>query len=94
MEKDTQKGIAMISAVTHALKARREHNDVGAAMNEVSRLAKSERDEQTKVGMIAAASKALEIAERNPDFSDRKVITQVMSDLPSIISTVKEHSVN
>jgi hypothetical protein len=61
-------------------------------MNEVARLAKDEKDEQAKVGMIAAASKALEIAERNPSFSDRKIISQVMADLPSILSTVKEHS--
>jgi hypothetical protein len=82
----------MISAVTHALKTRRELGDSGSAMNVVTKLAREQRDEQAKIGMIAAASKALEIAERNPDMTDRKIINQVMSDLPGILSTVREHS--
>lgn len=92
MEKETQRGIAMISAATHALKARREFNDSGSAMNVVTKLIKEQKDEQTKIGMIAAASKALEIADRNPELTDRAIINQVMVELPGIMSTVKEHS--
>lgn len=92
MEKDTLRGIAMISAATHALKTFRQTGEVGSAMNEVTRLAKQERDEQAKVGMIAAASKALKIAEREDGMTDRQIINQVMSELPEIIATVKQHS--
>lgn len=93
MEEDTQRGIAMISAASHALKALREHRgDVGQAMNDVSRFVREQRNEQTKIGMIAAASKAIEIAERNPEMSDRNVINQLMVELDSIIAVVRQHS--
>jgi hypothetical protein len=87
MEKDTKKGIGMISAASEALNYRKEHP---AASNEqimghVSKFIAKERDSSLKLPMVAAASKALTIAERAPDLSDKQIIGKVMNELPLLM---------
>jgi hypothetical protein len=45
----------------------------------------SKTDENTKLLMVAAASKALEILRKNPRFNHRQVLSEVMQELDSII---------
>lgn len=89
MEKITKKGISMISAASHALKFYRESGSHEKAMNQVSRVISEERNEEVKLGMVAAASKALSIAEKNPSMTDKQVVNQVMEELPMIISSIE-----
>ncbi|MEK6935226.1 MAG: hypothetical protein AABW67_00405 [Nanoarchaeota archaeon] len=52
----------------------------------------SKADENTKLLMVAAASKALEILRKNPRFNHRQVLSEVMQELDSIIEeTSKEN---
>lgn len=93
MEKNTKKGISMISAVSHALSYRKANPDATneSIMNKVSQLVYDEKDSHAKLAMIAAASKAISIAERNERLSDREIINQVMQDLPSILQSVDKN---
>jgi len=45
----------------------------------------SKADENTKLLMVAAASKALEILRKNPRLNHRQVLSEVMQELDSII---------
>ncbi len=45
----------------------------------------SKADENTKLLMVAAASKALEILRENPRLNHRQVLSQVMEELDSVI---------
>jgi hypothetical protein len=92
MEKITKKGISMISAASHALKFYRESGSHEKAMNRVGRVISDERNELTKLGMIAAASKALSIAEKNPGLADKQIVNQVMAELPALISSIESQA--
>ena len=84
-------GVKMISSATKAfelrLKSGMSHEEV---LIQISKMASVERDQKVKIGMIAAASKALSIIDQNPSYNERQVIGEVMKELPSIIETANE----
>jgi len=68
MKKDIYKKIRMIAAVSEALSFKKGNSDADneKALRHISKFVSSERDEETKIGMIASASRALSIQERSP----------------------------
>ncbi len=90
MEKEIHKQTRMIASVSEALAFRRKNPAVDneLVLKHISKFILSEKDDMTKIGMIASAAKALEITERTPSLKDREVIRLVMSDLGNIMSNI------
>jgi len=86
------KQVHMMSAVTEVLKFRKGNPKVDneKMMQHISNMAKNIRNQQTKIGMVAAASKALSIIEIEPNLTDKEVMKKVMNELPNILDNMKE----
>ena len=94
MEKsDLDNEVKMISAVSRALELRKVENDNEKIINQISNFSSQEKSEETKLRMIAAASKALDIAERNPRLKDKEIIKQVSRELSSISQEINKHKI-
>ena len=48
------------------------------------------RDQRIKLAMIAAAGKAFEMANQNPDVSEKELLKQFVDKIPSILETMDE----
>lgn len=90
MEKEIHKQTRMIAAVTEALSFKRKNftSDNQVILKHIAKFVSVEADELTKIGMIASASKALEISERNPAMKEREIIKQVVNELDGIIQQI------
>jgi len=84
--------VNMMTAVTEVLNFRKNNPnaDHEKIMQHISNIAKNTRNHQAKLGMIASASKALSIIEKNPRLTDKEVIKQVMEEIPNILQKIRE----
>jgi len=48
------------------------------------------RDEKTKIGMIAAASKALALSKKNRYMTEKQMLRDFMRELPAISESISE----
>jgi len=87
-EKDVDIKIKMISAVTEALAFRRIEQDNEKILSHISLLVSGEKNEETKLAMIAAASKSLEIAEKG--LRDKEIIKRIALDSQNILKNIKK----
>ncbi len=85
-------GVKMISSASKAFELRKGNSSMGEneILAHISRMAYSERDQKVKIGMMAAASKALSIIDRNPNYNERQVLREVMQELPGILALANE----
>jgi hypothetical protein len=88
-----EEGIKMVSAVAEIFAFRRlnpniEKEDI---LQHIANFVATERDEQTKIAMVAAASKAADMIENNPYLSEKETIRTIMQEIPSILMTVSEN---
>lgn len=91
-KEEIEDGIKMLSAISEALRFRKDSSyiDTERIMNNLMDFIRVKKSEKTKLLMIAAASKALSIVERNPHLDDRMIIKMVMVDFPSMFEIVEE----
>jgi len=87
-EKDVDIKIKMISAVTEALAFRRIEQDNEKILSHISLLVSGEKNEETKLAMIAAASKSLEVADAG--LKDKEIIKKVIQDSQNILKNIKK----
>lgn len=92
-KKELDKELKMVSAISRALEMRRIENDNEKVLSDISRFVSQEKKEETKLGMIAAASMSLDIADRNPNMKDREIIKTVIKELSSINEEISKHSI-
>ncbi|MEK6881597.1 MAG: hypothetical protein AABY22_18390 [Nanoarchaeota archaeon] len=84
-------GVKLISSAAKVFELyKKENMSPEEIMEQVSRMASVERDAKIKIGMIASASKALSILEKNPLYSEKQVLHEVMNELPKIMATAGE----
>ena len=88
---EIDKKVKMISSVSQALSFRKKNSnaDNEEILKHISQFVKQEKDKQTKLLMIAASSKALQILDKAPFLTDREIIRKVMQDLPEILENTK-----
>lgn len=89
MEKDLE--IDMISAVSETLsfKKNNPNSNDEEILKHISKFARTFKNKKTKLGVIAASSKALKIMQRNSQLSDKEVISKVLNQLPLLIDSLK-----
>jgi hypothetical protein len=82
--------VKMMAAVAEALKYRKGNPSMeyGRIMQHISDMVRKERNQHTQLGMIAAASKALTISEKEPRLKEREVMKRVMEQLPEILEKI------
>jgi hypothetical protein len=87
MEKDIK--VLMVAAVSEAL--RYQQMNPHAQEGEVMRAALSsvKGKDNTKMGVIAAVSKALQYKERS-QLSDRQIIAKIVSETPDLLRNLDE----
>ncbi|VVB79778.1 Uncharacterised protein [uncultured archaeon] len=87
----TQKDIAMVSAVSEVLRLRKEKGAMTAEemMRDLTGFLRYTRDQNLKVLMVAAASRALNLITQNPGVSDKEVMNQMVRDLEVITAEVE-----
>ena len=80
----------MIAGVSSALDFRKRHPNADSEkiLRHVSEIVRTEKDVDIKLGMIAAASKAVSLIEKNPSLKDREVIKIIMDSLPEIVQNI------
>ncbi|MEM3405823.1 MAG: hypothetical protein QW117_02540 [Candidatus Pacearchaeota archaeon] len=87
--------INMINAVNEVLKYRKENPkidfviDYEKIIKYVSEKSNSVNDYKTRMAMIAAASKAINILQKEPNLKDKEVINKVMKEFPSILEKIE-----
>lgn len=87
-----EEGVKMVSAITEVLSYRKQNpmakeEDI---LHHIFKFARIEKDKKTKMGMLAAASKTVQIFEKNPRLTEKEVIREVMKELPGILLTINE----
>ncbi len=89
--KEDQVGIGMVSAATAVLNYRKKHPESNAEdlMGHVVSMFRDERDEFQKLASIAAAGETLSILERNPDLSDKTILSMIVAQIPEILANVE-----
>lgn len=90
-KKELQKELKMVSSISKALELRKIYNDNEKVLDGISKAISKEKDEETKLAMIAAASKSLDISERNPHMKDKEIIKRVIKELSSINREISKH---
>ena len=89
---NVQKQMRMMNAVSEAVSFRKknpraDHSDI---MDYISNnVIKFENDPGTKIAMIAATSKVLEILDKNPGMSERQVTQEIVKELPGILRNLE-----
>jgi hypothetical protein len=48
------------------------------------------KDEKVKLAMIAASAEAFDISRKNPKFSEKDVLRELMGKIPGIIANLEE----
>jgi hydroxymethylpyrimidine/phosphomethylpyrimidine kinase len=83
--------VSMMTAVTETLKFKRGNPKVDheKIMQHISNMAKNVRNQNAKIGMVAAASKTLLILEKEPNLTDKEVMKRVMEELPNILENIR-----
>lgn len=86
-----QKNIAMVSAVSEVLRLRKEKGAMTPEemMRELTEFLRYTRDQNLKVLMVAAASRALNLMTKTPGISDKEVMNQMVRDLEVITADVE-----
>lgn len=91
----TQKQVAMVSAISELLKARKnmvsfESNE---AMSKIAPFLSSVRDSGAKVLMVAAAGKAASIIEKSRNkLTDKEVMSLTVKEFPDLIKGFEEQN--
>jgi hypothetical protein len=86
MGDDTKRGIAMVSAVTEALRHRKKGQipDEEAVMKKTMKFVSNPEFKEYQFKMIAAVSHAIKVLQAEPDLSDRQVIDRIVKEMTSI----------
>ena len=86
--------VNMVSAVTEAVKIKKENPgmDNERIMQKISRMAENVRGEQAKLGMVVAASKTLQIMDREKGLKDKDIIKMVVAEFPNMLGTINKRS--
>ena len=79
----TKRGIAMVSAVTEALKYRTlgKIPDEEEIMKKTIRFVSSPEYKEYQFKMVGAISQAIKILQREPNLSDRAVIDRIVKEM-------------
>lgn len=87
----TEKQVSMVSAVSEVLRLRKEKGAMTPEemMRELTSFLRYTRDQQAKVLMVAAASRALNLITKTPAVSDKEVMNLIVQDIDSIVSEVE-----
>lgn len=82
--------VSMIAAVTQALTYKRYYPEANndKAIDHVVKYASVTKNQIAQFAMIAAASKALGMLERNSKLKEKDVLVKMMGELPKIIDDV------
>ena len=83
-------GVKVMSAAAKAFEYRKRGMSPEEVLMNISKMTSSERDQKTKIGMIASATKTLSVIDKNPSYNERQVLSEVMRELPSIIERANE----
>jgi len=77
-----KKEMKMMNAISSALKYRKENPtaDNSKITKNILKIIQLERKEEIKLLIISAVSRVLDIAERNPRFSDRDIIQKFIRE--------------
>ena len=85
-----ERKISMVAAASGALAYRKKNPAHGSdkvlqysSMNVAIR-----KDECTKMGMIAAATKAITMAEKQPSLQEKEIIRRVISSIPNMLENI------
>ncbi|MFH1430898.1 MAG: hypothetical protein ABIG37_00310 [Nanoarchaeota archaeon] len=91
MEKNRDKKLAMVRAVSEVLKLKRGRKDVSheQMMKEMEGFIHKTKDKGSRLMMVVAVSKTLDIIERNPKMSEKDVIKKMVSEFSSFIETAE-----
>lgn len=82
----TKRGIAMVSAVTEALRHRTKGQipDEEIVMKRTMKFISNPEFKEYQFKMIAAVSQAVKILQAEPDLSDRHVIDRIVREMTNI----------
>jgi len=78
----------MLSAINELLVFYKNEKNPEKSMRHITKFVKTEKNEQIKIEMIAAASQALKLAETGK-FSDREIIRRIVPELKDIKMNVE-----
>ena len=87
-----QNEVNIIAAVSEALKFRKQrplarHEEI---LEHINPLIRQERDQDIKLGMIVATSRALDFLEKHPDLNDKAALQHVMANLSEIVQNASD----
>ena len=86
----------MVLAISEILKYRKSTKtfDPTIAIREISKIARNEKNPEAKLLMIAAASTASELIEKDPRLTDKQIIQKVVYEsFPKLLKNVEENSI-
>jgi hypothetical protein len=82
----TKRGIAMVSAVTEALRHRTKGQipDEEVVMKKTMKFVSNPEFKEYQFKMVSAVSHAIKILQAEPDLSDRQVIDRIVKEMTNI----------
>ena len=92
MGKNEDMKLAMVTSITEVLKIRKGKKDVNheEMMRELEGVIRKVRDKDSRLMMIVAASKTLDVLNRNPKMSDKEVMKKMVQDFDAMIQQSAE----
>lgn len=94
MEKNNELKVAMVTVISEVLKIKKDKKDLDyeEMMHRLERFIHKTKDKNSRLMMIVAASKTLDVINRNPKFNDKEIMKMMVDDLDFLIENAKEEN--
>jgi hypothetical protein len=94
MEKNHELKVAMVTVISEVLKIKKDKKDLDyeEMMHQLERFIHKAKDKDSRLMMIVAASKTLDVINRNPKISDKEIMKRMVDDLDFLIENAKEEN--
>lgn len=86
-----KEGVKLVPAITEAFRYKKKNPFAGEdeVLKHILKFSKQER-KNVKIGMVSAASKTVQLIDKNPHLNEKEVIREIVKEIPNIISIINE----
>jgi len=94
MSKSDGKKLAMVMVVSEVLKLRKGRNDLSheEMMRNLDNFIHRTKDKDSRLMMVVAASKTLDVINRNPKMNDKEIMKTMVGDFDKLIAVAESEN--